>query len=160
MAKPELQQVWSSPVLCIASGFGVGLAPWAPGTFGTLAAALLFIPMATLDWWVTAGLVAVATAAGIPVCQLAATRHGQTDPGWIVWDEMVAVWLLLLLLDGPWPWLVLALALFRLLDILKPWLISWLERTLKGGLGIMADDLLAGCGAWLLVAGLQRLFSS
>ncbi len=127
----------------IALGFGSGLAPVAPGTFGTLAAlplalALLALPE-TLFWPLLAGLFAV----GVGVCAAASRELGRADPGSIVWDEMVAMWLVLACVPPSWPWWLAAFALFRIFDIAKPWPIRALERRVGGGLGIMLDDLVA-----------------
>lgn len=139
----------------IAVGFGSGLTPWAPGTAGSLvgaalgAAALLWAPQAL-------PLLAVAaTAAGcltIPAVTglswRAAAKRETDDPSWIVIDEIAGQLCAMCFLPGPtWPGIALSFMLFRLLDITKPWPISWLDRQ-GGTFGIMADDLAAG-----LVAG-------
>ena len=66
------------------------------------------------------------------------------DPASIVWDEFVGLWIALFLLPAGWYWLVFGFGLFRFFDILKPWPIGWLDKNLKGGLGIMMDDVAAG----------------
>jgi phosphatidylglycerophosphatase A len=67
----------------------------------------------------------------------------------IVWDEMVGMWITLWLVPEGWGWLLVGFLLFRLFDILKPWPISWIDRHVHGGVGIMLDDVLAGVFAWL-----------
>lgn len=143
-ANPSWRQLARSPLLLLAFGFGSGLAPRAPGTAGSIAALLLW----TLLVWLPAAqlwvLIAVAAVLGIAICGGAATRLGVHDHGGIVWDEFVGLWLALALLPASWPAALLGFALFRLFDIAKPWPISWLDRHVAGGLGIMLDDLVAG----------------
>ena len=82
----------------------------------------------------------------------AARRLGRHDPGSIVWDEMVAYWLTVAFVPLHWTWLLAAFLLFRLFDIVKPWPIKRVERRLGGGLGIMADDVIAAAYAMLVLA--------
>ena len=77
------------------------------------------------------------------------------DPGCIVWDEFVGLWITLLFLPEGLYWLLVGFVLFRLFDIVKPWPVSWLDRNLSGGLGIMADDVAAGLMA---LASLQLIY--
>lgn len=131
----------------LAFGFGSGLSQKAPGTMGTLAA----IPL----WWLLAQLplstylvvVLVAAVAGILICGRAADRLGVHDHGGIVWDEFVGFWIAMAALPVTWQSLILGFVLFRLFDILKPWPISWLDRRVSGGFGIMIDDVIAGLAA-------------
>ena len=131
----------------LAFGFGSGLSPKAPGTMGTLAA----IPL----WWLLAQLplgtylivVLIAAVAGILICGRAADRLGVHDHGGIVWDEFVGFWIAMAALPVTWQSLILGFVLFRLFDILKPWPISWLDRRVSGGFGIMIDDVIAGLAA-------------
>ena len=131
----------------LAFGFGSGLSQKAPGTMGTLAA----IPL----WWLLAQLplstylvvVLVAAVAGILICGRAADRLGVHDHGGIVWDEFVGFWIAMAALPVTWQSLILGFVLFRLFDILKPWPISWLDRRVSGGFGIMIDDVIAGIAA-------------
>ena len=72
----------------------------------------------------------------------------------IVWDEMVGMWITLWLVPEGWWWLLIGFVVFRIVDILKPWPISWVDRNVHGGVGIMLDDVLAGVFAWLVMQGL------
>ena len=151
--KPR-RRLLADPLLLVACGFGSGLAPLAPGTFGSLAAAALYLLLledlpAMLLW---SGL-AVALLLGILLCDRAATRLGEEDPACIVWDEWVGCWMALALVPNDWQWQLTAIMLFRLLDILKPWPISYLDR-MHGGVGIMLDDVLAGLFAGCLLSTL------
>ena len=141
----------------IASGLGSGLSPFAPGTVGSLFTALCLLPSlgvaATIHWWAWSGAVCVA----IWSAEEAGRRWGVVDHPAIVIDEVVGLWLAVLipLTLIPLPiehrgWLLLgAFALFRVFDIAKPWPVSWLERSLPGGWGVVADDLMAGVMAGL-----------
>lgn len=151
LIRRELLGYCRDPVNWLALGFGSGLARRAPGTFGTLAA----LPLLPLFSWMVlpwSGLVLVATAlAGIFICGHAARSMKLDDPGCVVWDEMVGLWLTLFALPLDPVSIVGGFLLFRLFDIVKPWPISWCDRNIKGGAGIMVDDLVAGLLAALVL---------
>lgn len=135
----------------LALGFGAGLAPRAPGTFGTLVAIPFVIALAALGLiWYLAFLVA-GTVLGIYICGKTARDVGEHDHGAIVWDEIIGFALTMLLVPVSAPSLLIGFLLFRFFDILKPWPIRWLDRRIHGGLGIMLDDLLAAVPAWLIL---------
>jgi len=126
-----------------ALGFGSGLAARAPGTAGTLAAIPLAIPLLWLPAVVFWPLWTVLAIAGVYWCEKTGQRLGIADPGCIVWDEMIAIWLVLAMLPFHWTWWLFGFVVFRFFDIFKPWPIRWLEHRVSGGLGVMVDDLLA-----------------
>jgi len=141
----------------LAFGFGSGLSRFAPGTVGTVVAipfAPLLKALPPVGYWV---LLCVLFLVGVWLCDVTAKRLGKHDPGGIVWDEMVGYWLTIAFVPLTWPWLLLAFILFRIFDILKPWPIRSAERLFKGGLGIMADDILAAGYAMLSMAGIAWL---
>jgi phosphatidylglycerophosphatase A len=145
-----------NPIHFIACGFGSGLAPKAPGTFGTLAAIPLWLLLQTLSapWY---GLIVVtAFVFGVYVCGRTARDIGVQDHGGIVWDEFVGLWITLAMAPAYWLYVLIGFALFRLLDIWKPWPIRWFDRNVHGGLGVMLDDAVAGAVAcmllWVLVS--------
>ncbi|MFP5429572.1 MAG: phosphatidylglycerophosphatase A [Gammaproteobacteria bacterium] len=161
MNKPDLRD----PLQLLAFGFGSGLAPKAPGTFGSLLAVLLFPLLALLTLPAYLVLVAVASLAGIVICDHAAKALQVHDDGRIVWDEFAGQWLALtplvpvLAWDAPsLLWLLAGFALFRLFDVAKPWPIGYLDRKVHGGLGIMLDDLVAGVLAGAVLYGLRLVF--
>ncbi|MDP2229207.1 MAG: phosphatidylglycerophosphatase A [Moraxellaceae bacterium] len=161
MNKPDLRD----PLQLLAFGFGSGLAPKAPGTFGSLAAVVLFPLLALLTPLAYGIVVLVVSVAGIAICGHAAKALGVHDDGRIVWDEFAGQWIALapLVPVVSWGWrdavaVVAAFALFRLFDVAKPGPIGYLDRTLHGGLGIIADDLAAGVAAALCLSGLLYLF--
>ncbi len=132
----------------VAFGFGSGLAPWAPGTFGSLAALLPYVLLTQLPAWQYGLVVVAAFALGIWVCEKTSHRLGVHDHGGIVWDEFVGLWIALFICPFNLWAVGLGFALFRLFDIVKPWPIGWLDRNTQGGLGIMIDDVVAGAYAW------------
>ncbi len=138
------------PVVLLATGFGSGLTPKAPGTWGTLMAVPLYLVLQPLTWWLYLTVVVVSALVGIWICGYAAKKLAVHDHPGIVWDEFVGYWITMLFAPPDWQWIVLGFVLFRIFDILKPWPISWLDQKVDGGLGIMLDDILAG-GAALLV---------
>lgn len=128
-----------------ALGFGSGLAPKAPGTFGTIAALpIVAIAAYTLPPVVYATLGVVLFALGIYASDITSRDFRAVDPGYIVIDEWAGLWFSLIALPFSWPLLLLAFVLFRAFDILKPWPVSWADKKLTGGLGVMADDVIAG----------------
>lgn len=126
-------------------GFGCGLAPVAPGTFGTLPA----LPMAFVlylagisGWWLAA-LCVILFVWGVRICSYTEHELGIQDYGGIVWDEIVAMLFVLAFMPFKWGWWLAAFVLFRLFDALKPWPIKWFDLRVRGGLGIMLDDVIA-----------------
>ncbi|MHB8678581.1 MAG: phosphatidylglycerophosphatase A family protein [Rudaea sp.] len=135
------------PLGWIACGFGSGLSPVAPGTAGSLAALLPWLVLRELSWpWFAVALV-LAFALGVLVCDWAVRTLRIEDPGAVVWDEFVGLWIALAPLvvwpRGNW-WILAGFMLFRVFDIVKPWPVSWADRRIGGGLGVMLDDAIAG----------------
>jgi phosphatidylglycerophosphatase A len=151
-ANPTFRQLLCSPTLLLAFGFGSGLSPKAPGTFGTLAAIPLWWLMVQLPLSSYLLIVLLAALAGIVICGRAAQQLGVHDHGGIVWDEFVGFWIAMTALPATWQSLVFGFVLFRLFDIAKPWPISWLDKKVSGGFGIMIDDIIAGFGAAAVIA--------
>lgn len=142
------------PVHFLSLGFGSGLAPKAPGTFGTLAAIPLWWLLVQTPWWSYTLFTLLAALLGIYFCGQTSKALGVHDHSGIVWDEVAGLLFTMWLLPATWISLVAGFALFRLLDIWKPWPIRWLDQKVHGGLGIMLDDLLAGAMACLILHGL------
>ena len=138
------------PVL--AFGFGTGLAPIAPGTFGSLPGVLLFWLTMDLGIYIQSGIAMVLVAAGVWICGESARRIGVHDHGGIVWDEIAGMYLTLFAAPATALGFAGAFALFRFTDIVKPWPIRELDHRIHGGLGIMLDDLVAALYAALLLA--------
>jgi phosphatidylglycerophosphatase A len=146
---PIPSTVWRDPLCVIALGFGAGALPKAPGTWGTLLAVPFYLLLRTLPFPAYVFSVAVLFVAGVWLCGKAGQALGVHDHPAIVWDEMVGFWISMAAAPPGWLWLLIGFALFRLFDIWKPWPIYWLDRRVAGGLGVMADDLVAGLYAAL-----------
>lgn len=158
--RPRIKDL-RDPVLLLACGFGSGLAPKAPGTFGTLAAtALWLVSLAHAPWWAQGAFCALAALVGIKLCDVAVVRLGQDDHQAIVWDEFAGVWIALWLAPAQWWTVVLAVISFRLLDISKPSVVGMAERRWKGGAGVMADDLVAGALAGMVTFAIAWMAST
>ncbi|MFN2309524.1 MAG: phosphatidylglycerophosphatase A [Gammaproteobacteria bacterium] len=141
----------------LALGFGSGLAPHAPGTFGTLAAVPVYLLCATLPLAAYLLLVVATFVLGVYVCGRCARALDAHDHPGIVWDEVVGFLLTMSFAPPGWQWIVAGFLCFRLFDIFKPWPIRVLDRRVPGGLGIMLDDVLAGVFAGVAVELLHRL---
>lgn len=137
-----------NPIHFLALGFGSGLAPKAPGTFGTLAAVPLFLLLAPLSSSSYLILILIMSVTGIYICGKAAEDAGVPDHGAIVWDEFVGFLITMFLIPVTWQTVLVGFILFRIFDILKPWPISFLDKNCHGGFGIMIDDIVAGIAAW------------
>lgn len=133
------------PLGWLAAGFGAGFSPWAPGTVGSA--------VALVPWWLWLrhlplplylGVLAATFALGVWAAAWVIRRTGVQDPGLVVWDEFIGIWIALCLAPQGWVWPLLGFALFRLFDIWKPWPVSWADDKIDGGFGAMLDDAIAG----------------
>ena len=138
------RKVMTNPVHILAFGFGSGLAPFAPGTFGTIMAIPIYLLMLKLSLPIYLLLVAIVCVMGIWICDKSSEMLGVHDHSGIVWDEFAGFFITMIAAPAGWIWIIAGFALFRLFDIWKPWPISWLDKKVEGGLGIMLDDIVAG----------------
>lgn len=160
MSGPKIApQQLRHPVMLLALGFGTGLSPRAPGTVGSVLGALLYLPFYTMPSLATWLLVMIGGGLGVWLCGAATRRLGVHDHSGIVWDEFVGIWLVLACLPATVPAFLLAFVWFRVFDVLKPWPISWLDRRIHGGVGIMLDDILAAGFAIVASQGVLWLVS-
>jgi phosphatidylglycerophosphatase A len=157
LQRPDLKFLFARPAHFIALGFGAGLAPKAPGTVGTLVAFPIWWLMAPFGPVVSWAMVAAGFVLGIWACGRANLGLGVHDSGSIVWDEIVAMLAVLLLVPRGLVWAATAFIFFRLFDIWKPFPILYFDRTLKGGFGVMLDDVLAAFYAVVAVRVLEQL---
>lgn len=142
-----------------AAGFGLGYAPLAPGTVGTLAGIPLYLLLRDLSPPAYGTVVLGLFFAGIWCCQVAERHFGRHDHPSIVWDEIVGYLIAMFHAPFGWEWIVTGFALFRLFDIWKPFPIRRLER-LGGGFGVMADDALAGVYALVVMQAVAWLIGA
>ena len=147
--------VLTSPVHFLAFGFGSGLAPFAPGTFGTLMAVPLYLVMSKLPLAGYLLVTLVVCVVGIWICGRSSEKLGVHDHSGIVWDEFAGYFITMILAPPSWLWIVIGFALFRLFDIWKPWPISFLDKKVHGGMGIMIDDVVAGIFAMICLQALS-----
>ena len=147
------------PLGLLGFGFGSGLAPLAPGTAGTLAAIPLYLLMQDLPLVFYLALVALFFLTGLPVCAHAARQLGVHDHPAIVWDEIVGYLVAMIGAPPGWAWVAAGFFLFRFFDIVKPWPINWCDRQVRGGFGIMLDDLLAGSFSALVLQVAARFLA-
>jgi phosphatidylglycerophosphatase A len=156
MSKPltaaQRRALLSHPAGWIATALGAGLSPKAPGTAGSL--------VALLPWWFLlreappGAYLAVLVAGfllGVWSCGVCDRRLGLHDQGALVWDEVIGMWLVLFVAPPQWWWMIVGFVLFRLFDIWKPWPVGWADRRVHGGVGVMLDDLVAGCYALVVL---------
>ncbi len=130
--------------MLLAFGFGSGLAKYAPGTMGTLLAVPLYWFLIKAGFAVFLGVTLLVCLLGIWICSIAANRLGIHDFSGIVWDEVAGYFVTMCFVSFSWTSVVLGFVLFRFFDIVKPWPINWLDQQVSGGVGIMADDIVAG----------------
>ncbi len=134
-----------NPVHFLALGFGSGLAAKMPGTFGTLAALPLVVLLSHYaSFSVYLAVTILVSIVGIWICGKTAEDMGVHDDSSIVWDEVAGMLITMLAVPLSWQTLLVGFVLFRFFDILKPWPISYLDKHVDGGFGIMIDDVLAG----------------
>ncbi|MFC4525404.1 phosphatidylglycerophosphatase A [Dyella halodurans] len=158
LTSEQRRRLLATPAGWLACGFGSGLAPVAQGTFGSLAAILPWLLLRSLPLQLYLFTLLVAFTIGVWACGFAGRVLGVDDHRSIVWDEFVGLWIALIpALLAPWWMVLIGFALFRLFDVWKPWPIGWLDRRLKGGLGVMVDDVVAGVFAAIVLAVVQAL---
>ena len=145
------------PAHFIALGFGSGLSTFAPGTVGTLVAYPIFLLFPLLDLWAQFAVVAVLFVIGVWACAVTGRALGVVDHGAIVWDEVVAMLLVLIYTPFAWVWYVIAFFVFRAMDIWKPFPIRHADRKIKNGFGVMFDDLLAAIYSIVIIKVLERV---
>lgn len=162
--RPDARFLLRHPAHWIALGFGSGLSPVAPGTVGTLWGWVSFLvlqPYLADSHW--AWLIGLGTLVGLWACTVTARRLGVADPGSIVWDEVLAIWLVLwLVTPASWMAQLAAFALFRVFDAAKPGPVAWADGFFKQrrgepigwrqGLGILFDDAVAALCTLVVIA--------
>ncbi len=157
--KPDLKLLFAHPAHFFSLGFGSGLSPVAPGTAGSLLAIPLFLALAHfLPLPALLAVTGLSFVLGVWFCDVTGKALGVSDHGGIVWDEIVAMWLILAFTPPGWLWFGIAFLLFRLFDIWKPFPIRHFDQRVKGGFGVMLDDLLAAGYALVALKLLEHFY--
>ncbi len=141
---PSIKTIFSSPIHFLAFGFGSGLSPFAPGTAGTLAVIPIYLLLQTLDLIPYVLITCIICLIGVYLCGASSQKLGVHDHSGIVWDEFAGYLITMIAAPKGWIWVGLGFILFRIFDIWKPWPINIIDKKIRGGLGIMLDDIVAG----------------
>jgi phosphatidylglycerophosphatase A len=156
---PIPEKVWQDPLYFIAFGFGTGTISFAPGTFGTLIAIPIYLLMQPLSSLAYLILTLIIITGSVWICSEVTREIGVDDHQGMCLDEVVGFLVTMFHAPAGWKWILTGFVLFRLFDIWKPWPISYVDRNIHGGFGIIFDDVLAGifsCAilqllAWMLI---------
>ena len=155
--RPDRKFLFAHPAHFIALGFGTGLAPLAPGTVGTALAFPIYWGLASqLAPWLILASTPLLFALGVWACERTGRALGVSDHSGMNWDEIVATIVILVFTPPAWGWQLLAFFAFRFFDVVKPPPVRYYDRTVKGGFGVMLDDMLAA-GYTLLVLAIARI---
>ena len=158
--KIKLNEIFSNPSLFLVTGFGIGLLPVAPGTFGSMLGMVLFLALAHLYlpvFWLSLIIVILYFFSYLAV-QSALKIIKRPDPGEIVIDEVLGMMLVMMTIPPDPKWAFLAFILFRMFDIIKPWPINQVDNKLKNALGVMLDDFIAALYAGIVIIGIRVFF--
>jgi phosphatidylglycerophosphatase A len=154
---PHWKTILTNPIHLIAFGFGSGLAPKAPGTFGTLVAIPIYLLLEPLSLKNFIIVLVLLSLFSFYIAGKSAQLLGIHDHGGIVIDEICGYLVTMTLAPSGWQWVICGFILFRIFDILKPWPINIMDKKISGGAGIVIDDLMAGIYALLSLELLVRL---
>lgn len=143
--------IWQNPLHFIAFGFGSGAIPVAPGTFGTLIAIPFYLALQSLPLIFYVTIVVIITIASMWICDRVSKEIDIHDHQGMCLDEIVGYLVTMINAPHGWVWVLLGFLLFRLFDILKPWPIDYLDKKMKGGVGMILDDVVAGIFSCLLI---------
>ena len=155
---PEIpEKVWQDPLYFIAFGFGVGALPIAPGTFATLLAIPFYLALAQLPLYFYIAAVVLIFAASVFVSdRLSKEINIHDHPGMCI-DEFVGFFVTMINAPHGFWWIALGVVLFRIFDIWKPWPISYLDKNVHGGFGMIIDDVVAGLFAFAIIQLLGKI---
>jgi phosphatidylglycerophosphatase A len=156
--RPRPGFVFSHPAHFVAFGFGAGLAPFAPGTAGTLVGWALGWALGGVHPGIMLSAAALFFVIGLWACEVTGRHLGIADHSAMVWDVVVAFLLILAIVPHELPWQAAAFVAFRFFDIAKPPPIRHFERRFGGGFGVMFDDLVAAAYTLVLLAAVKRIF--
>jgi phosphatidylglycerophosphatase A len=150
--------VWRNPLHFIAFGFGTGSIPFAPGTFGTLIAIPFYLAMQSLSVWTYLAITLLAILGSIWICDKTSRDIGIEDHQGMCLDEVVGFLVTMFCAPIGWKWILAGFLLFRLFDIWKPWPIHIVDAQVKGGFGMILDDVMAGIYSCLVLQVLWQFF--
>lgn len=150
-SSPAPRSIWSNPTHFIACGFGLGASPVAPGTVGTLAALPFYLILQHYALWIYMIAVILLAVIGTYLADKTARDFGEHDHQSIVIDEVVGYLITMFAMPQGWQWMLFGFLAFRLFDIWKPWPIRLIDKKVKGGFGIMLDDIIAAIFAWVFI---------
>ena len=152
MNKPIPVSLLRHPIHFFSLGFGAGLSPYMPGTLGTLVAIPIYLLIAHLPLITYSEIIMVGFILGVYFCHLTSEKLGVHDHPGIVWDEVIGFLITMIAVPAPnWYWITAGFVLFRFFDIVKPWPVTFADKRLSGGFGIMFDDVLAGIYAFTCI---------
>lgn len=154
-SQPLPNTIWTNPTHFMASGFGLGLLPWTPGTWGTLLAIPFIWLLSDLRWWEYVTVLLVITLLGIAILEKTSQDMKLHDHPGLVLDETIGFMWAMTAIPLHWPWVLAGVCLFRFFDIWKPGPIQWLDRHGQGGFGMVIDDLAAAAATWLVLKAVQ-----
>ncbi len=149
--------VWKSPLVFMASGFGLGLMPLTPGSFATLGGLVIYFCICHWPWWAYVIILFLMSLLAVYVSDQVSRAYRLDDPTVVCLDEFAGILVALFLVPPTWPYVVTAFFLFRLLDIWKPWIIGWVDREVHSGFGMVLDDMIAGFFTWIIVQLVQMV---
>lgn len=153
-------RVWKNPLHFVAFGFGTGLLPMMPGTFGSLIAIPFYLILRDLDWFSYVVVVAIITVFASWVSGKVSKDIGIHDHPGVNIDEIVGMLVTLFLAPEGWLWIALGFGFFRLFDIWKPGPIAWIDEHYETGFGMILDDIVAGIAAWICLQLTALMFGS
>ena len=149
--REQLQaQAIRDPSVFVATGFGIGWIPFAPGTVASLVIAVLFWFLVPVSLVVQYAIIFVLFLGARITIGFIVQKYGPDDAPCIVLDEFLGMALALLLVPKVWWLYLIAFVIFRIFDIVKPWPISWIEKRIRGTYGVILDDVVAGAGALII----------
>lgn len=154
-----LRSVWRNPIHFITFGFGTGLLPKMPGTWGTVAAIPIYLIIMDFPLWLYGIITLAVIIFSVIACDITERDLGVHDYPGIVLDEIAGYLLTMFSAPLGWFWIIAGFLLFRIFDIWKPWPIGWVDRKVSGGFGTVVDDLLAAVYAWIVLQGIVAVFA-
>ena len=153
------RSMWTNPIEFVACGFGVGAIPWMTGTFGAMLGVVFYLFLSRFSVLTYSIITLVLFIFGVVICDITSRRFDTCDHPATVWDEVVGFLFVMIAIPKIWYFILMGFVLFRIFDIWKPWPINWLEKNIRGGLGVMIDDIIAALYAWVVLIIIVNILS-